>query len=412
MPDTRVVAAVLPAEESPPPAERLYGGGRQYTVDPRILEPHPRNLDFFDDITGEKWDDFKDSIRKNGVLTPLLVTDKQVIISGHQRWRAAIELQLLSVPVIEGRFRTEDDALLALIETNIRQRGTLNQSQFKQARIIKELERLYKIKQGKGGDTTKKQCPNGHCSDMEEDSPSTRKELAQKLGVSETQYSRLKTLTNIIPGLDVMLDENVVPRNVAYVIARNLTELEQRDLMDSLLRLPVFKNRNRKFIDEGVQQGLKDKAVERDTVLREIQSRLDAAEAARKNAESSEARMRLEKEAARRDLDKARQQLADRPQEMQDMENMNRSLLDNLTQSRSDAGALRLQNQKLQRQLEAGDDLRRAPLAFQAGVEQAISALDAFDSVNVPDDGLRASLLEQMQAAFQPLSGRMAALTR
>ena len=159
---SQVVASVLPAQTSPQAISSLYTGGKQFLVDPRILTPHPRNLDFFDDITGDKWSDFVQSIRENGVLTPLLVTDGRLIISGHQRWRAAMELEMTSIPVIECHFKDDDDALRALIETNIRQRGTLNQSQFKQARIIKELERLYNIKQGKGGDTTKKQCSNEH----------------------------------------------------------------------------------------------------------------------------------------------------------------------------------------------------------------------------------------------------------
>ena len=208
---SQVVASVLPAQAFPQVISSLYTGGKQFLVDPRILTPHPRNLDFFDDITGDKWEDFVQSIRENGVLTPLLVTDGRLIISGHQRWRAAMELEMTSIPVIECHFKDDDDALRALIETNIRQRGTLNQSQFKQARIIKELERLYNIKQGKGGDTTKKQCSNEHCS-PEDDPPSTRKELAQSLGISEAQYTRIKSLTNIIPGLADILEENIVPR--------------------------------------------------------------------------------------------------------------------------------------------------------------------------------------------------------
>lgn len=42
--------------------------------DPASLREHPRNQEFFDDITGSKWDEFKTSIAQIGVMNPLIVT--------------------------------------------------------------------------------------------------------------------------------------------------------------------------------------------------------------------------------------------------------------------------------------------------------------------------------------------------
>lgn len=42
--------------------------------DPTSLHEHPRNQEFFDDITGSKWDEFKTSIAQIGVMNPLIVT--------------------------------------------------------------------------------------------------------------------------------------------------------------------------------------------------------------------------------------------------------------------------------------------------------------------------------------------------
>lgn len=381
---SQVVASVLPAQTSPQAISSLYTGGKQFLVDPRILTPHPRNLDFFDDITGDKWSDFVQSIRENGVLTPLLVTDGRLIISGHQRWRAAMELEMTSIPVIECRFKDDDDALRALIETNIRQRGTLNQSQFKQARIIKELERLYNIKQGKGGDTTKKQCSNEHCS-PEDDPPSTRKELAQSLGVSESQYTRIKSLANIIPGLADILEENIVPRNIAYVLARNLSELEQRDLMDSLLRLPVFKNRNQRFIEAGIKEGMESEYQQRDAIVQEIKDKLAAAEAAKQQSDQDASRLRREAMDMRKELSTAKAALADRPQEMKDLENLNRDLTENLVQSRNSANLLKQDNARLQKQLDGKTAAQQAELAWHTGISLAAGAVSDLAAISGED---------------------------
>ena len=40
---------------------------------PTALHEHPRNQEFFDDITGSKWDEFKASIAQIGIMNPLIV---------------------------------------------------------------------------------------------------------------------------------------------------------------------------------------------------------------------------------------------------------------------------------------------------------------------------------------------------
>jgi len=94
--------------------------------DPRELAPHPRNGEFFSDIAPDDWPDFIESIRNRGIMNPLLITSQDVVVSGHQRLRAALELALGVVPCIVLENSDNENAprvLLALIETNIRQRG-------------------------------------------------------------------------------------------------------------------------------------------------------------------------------------------------------------------------------------------------------------------------------------------------
>lgn len=65
-----------------------------------ILKVHPRNQEFFDDITGDTYEQFKTSIKEDGIITPLIVAPDMTIVSGHQRYKAAIDLNIRQVPVI------------------------------------------------------------------------------------------------------------------------------------------------------------------------------------------------------------------------------------------------------------------------------------------------------------------------
>lgn len=51
-------------------------------------------------MTGEKWNEFLDSIKTRGVIEPIVITPEKIIISGHQRVRACKELGIRSVMYI------------------------------------------------------------------------------------------------------------------------------------------------------------------------------------------------------------------------------------------------------------------------------------------------------------------------
>ena len=98
------------------------------------LKPHPRNNEFFDDITGEKWDELLSSVKKRikdgkrGNIEPIIITQDKTIVSGHQRVRAFKELK---IPTIESEIRiynTDDEVLLDLLESNVRRRGEVGGS--------------------------------------------------------------------------------------------------------------------------------------------------------------------------------------------------------------------------------------------------------------------------------------------
>ncbi len=61
------------------------------TIDPQKLHPNPANT-IFDPLPEDIYQAFKDDIAQRGLLNPILVTPDFMIIAGHHRLKAAVEL--------------------------------------------------------------------------------------------------------------------------------------------------------------------------------------------------------------------------------------------------------------------------------------------------------------------------------
>lgn len=198
------------------------------------LSPHPRNNDFFDDIAGGKWDEFLDSVKTSGVIEPLIITQAKVVVSGHQRLRACKELGIKNVYCIARTYRSEDEILRDLIETNIQQRGTISSSKKKQALIIQTLERIYGI-QNTGRPKNSVNLTEFRDKELTNPPPPrTKAQLAEALGLSLEQYATAKAVLPLIPDLQDMIDEGNLPATLARHLLARLTEQEQLELVKSL----------------------------------------------------------------------------------------------------------------------------------------------------------------------------------
>ena len=208
------------------------------------LKPHPRNNEFFDDMTGEKWNEFLESIRTSGVIEPIVVTTDMVIVSGHQRVRACKELGIPEIMCEIKTYKDEDSIIKDLLETNIRQRGDIGGSAKKVGRRIMELERLYGIHQGNGSNQYK-QKPNNSVIAV------TQSDLAAKLGISVDTLQNYKMLADMIPELEELMDTGIVTKSTALSMIRNLSEEEQESLIESLdTTKKITKREAEKYIEE------------------------------------------------------------------------------------------------------------------------------------------------------------------
>ena len=190
------------------------------------LIPHPQNDYYFDDIQGQKWAEFLESVKTSGVIEPIICNQNKVVISGHQRLRACKELGINEVLVDTRIYDNEEGIIKDLIETNIRQRGDINSSGLKLGRIIKTLEEAYKIKSGNNQYKEKEDTNNvGNLS---------QEDLSKQLGINIESYRHYKKLTTLIPELQELSLEGNITTSVASRVLARLTQEEQLELFNEL----------------------------------------------------------------------------------------------------------------------------------------------------------------------------------
>lgn len=215
------------------------------------LKPHPRNTEFFDDITGSNWEQFKDSMKeriakgKPGNVEPIVITPDKVIVSGNQRARGLRELGVEYVNAEIKIYESEDEILADLIETNIRQRGIGNPNPVKLGRCIKELERIYGIQNG-----------GNHGNQYKEAEPKvsevpTQEQLADMIGISVDTLSNYKKLTELVPELQDWVETGILAPTTALALVRYMSPSEQEKFVSSMdVTQKITKKQVQQYIDK------------------------------------------------------------------------------------------------------------------------------------------------------------------
>ena len=164
-------------------------------------------------IDDEKMQELVESIKANGVLSPVLIRptgmDTYEMISGHRRLHAAELAGLTAIPSII-REMTDDEAVIAMVDANI-QREEL---------LPSEKAFAYKMKmeaiknQGKRSDLT---------SSQNETKLRADEKLAQEAGESRAQIQRFIRLTELIPELLEYVDK----KRISFTIGVDISHLDK-----------------------------------------------------------------------------------------------------------------------------------------------------------------------------------------
>ena len=193
------------------------------------LRVHPRNIEFFDDIEGEMYEQFKKSIQEDGVLTPIIVSPDMIIVSGHQRYLACKDLGIELIPaIIREELVNEELKLRQLIASNF---GRLSNNPSKFRKAVATYVELNGLKNGLRKD---------YAEQLSQDAKGvlSRSEIAKELGISTYELDRLLSIErNLIPELKQALDKGFISKTAALGICSNLDISTQKELLTELTNL-------------------------------------------------------------------------------------------------------------------------------------------------------------------------------
>lgn len=105
------------------------------------LKHHPDNTDFFQDMHGDEWEIFIQDVKKAGITSPLtVIEDSYYVVKGNQRLRAAIELDIDTVPCIMVQYDNKESEIADLIRDNVIRRDL---TAFEKMKLIAKVSDFY-----------------------------------------------------------------------------------------------------------------------------------------------------------------------------------------------------------------------------------------------------------------------------
>lgn len=217
------------------------------------LHPHPQNEYYFDDMTGDNWDELIRSITTSGVTNAITITQEKVIISGHQRVRACKVLGIDEVSYKMIQYDDEREEIKDLIESNLRQRVLANPNPIKMGRCFNFLNEYYGFEHGgnHGNQYTLASENNFHLLNSQKTNLKNQKELAVSYNITQQTMNNYMRLANAIPELEELIDTGIVTKTTALAMMKNLSPEEQEQLIASLDTTKKITQREvQKYIDE------------------------------------------------------------------------------------------------------------------------------------------------------------------
>lgn len=197
---------------------------------------------------GERRDDMVESIRKNGVMTPIVCrpnpngSDTYEILIGHNRWNCSKIAGLETIPAIIKEQLTEDEAQTYVDESNLIQRGFNDLKISEQARII---ARRYSemFSQGKRNDIINEiKMLNGENSAV---TGNSREKVAEEYGLSRNTIARLVRISKLSDSILGWIDKGQLAVRagveLSYLLAEEQEKLFEINSVDDNMLMKISK---------------------------------------------------------------------------------------------------------------------------------------------------------------------------
>lgn len=223
-----------------------------------MLKPYHNHK--FEMYTGERLEDMVESIRENGVLSPIIVQPCDggyEILIGHNRWNASKIVGLPAVPALVKEGLTEEEAELYVIESNVMQRGFDNLRISEQAAVIAQRHDEM-FSQGKRNDiihelkilSGEEETTSGSVGQKLE----TRDSIANEYSISGRNVARLIRVDKLIVELKALVDSKMLAIRSAVELSF-LSETAQHDIAEQAEDFKIDMKTAKKLRDASDENG-------------------------------------------------------------------------------------------------------------------------------------------------------------
>ena len=180
---------------------------------------------------GERLDDMVESIRNNGVMTPIVVQPlddgNYEILIGHNRWNASKIAGLENVPAIIKEHLTEEEADVYVVESNLLQRGFNELKTSEQAQVL-ALRYESMFSQGKRNDIISELLALEGKSEQKQ-THNSREEVGAEYGLSRNTVARLLRVDKLHEGIKYWVDNGELSVRAAVELSY-LSDKDQEQL--------------------------------------------------------------------------------------------------------------------------------------------------------------------------------------
>ena len=195
--------------------EELLGvANEESAMDLEIAKIRPFKDHPFKVLDDEKMQDLMESIRINGILSPVLVrpigNDTYEMVSGHRRMHAAMMLGMDTVPAII-REMTDDEAVVKMVDANIQREELLPSEKAFAYKMKMDAMRRQAGRPAK--DNSRQFVGNFETADV----------VGKENGESGRQVQRYIRLTELIPELLDYVDQ----KRIQFTVAVEISYIEQ-----------------------------------------------------------------------------------------------------------------------------------------------------------------------------------------
>ncbi len=177
------------------------------TTDINVDDIYPFDDHPFKVLDDEKMEELIDSIKENGVLTPVTVRktgELYQMISGHRRLHAAKKAGLEKIPAIV-RDMTDDEAIIFMVDSNLQREEILPSEKAFSYKMKYEAMKRQAGRPKKGTNNSAQVGRNLETADI----------LGKQVGESRNSVKRYLRLTELIPKLLDLVDHKRIPLMVA-----------------------------------------------------------------------------------------------------------------------------------------------------------------------------------------------------